>query len=43
MRFFTLFLPLLKKSLRDEAAMSHEASVGNAHQITEDGVCGKYN
>ena len=38
--FFALFLPLLKKSLRDEAAISHE---GIAHQVIKDGVCGKHN
>ena len=39
---FALFLPLLKKSLKDEAEISHEALVGNAHLINED-VCGKHN
>ena len=40
---FALFLPLLKKILTDKAAISHEAWQGNAHQITEDGVCCKHN
>ena len=38
--FFALFIPLLNKSLRDKAEISHEALI--RQQINEDGVCGKY-
>ena len=40
---FTHFLPLLKKSLGNKAAILHEALEGNKQQIIEDGVCDKYN
>ena len=42
MRFFILFLPLVKKPLREEAETSHKACEGNMHLITDaDGVCSK--
>ena len=43
MRFFVLFPPLLKKSLRGEAEILHEPLEGNAHLINEDDVCDKHN
>ena len=41
MRFLHSFYLFSKNLLRDEAAISQEALIGNALQITEDGVCGK--